>query len=149
MFDESAFRQLLTREANRSSRYQEFFVLCLVKPDVPDPARESLLEAVASHLVRVLRASDVVGRIQGVIGILLINTPPAEAVGIAERVRAQMSTLALPGHAGGSVTVSVGVAFFPHDGITPARLVSEGQAHLDRAIRDGGNRVVPGRADEA
>ena len=34
VFVEGAFRHLLTREAARATRYQDFFSICLVKPDL-------------------------------------------------------------------------------------------------------------------
>jgi len=33
VFVEDAFRHLLSREAQRATRYQDFFSVCLVKPD--------------------------------------------------------------------------------------------------------------------
>ena len=40
VFHEEAFRHLLTREAGRATRYQDFFSVCLLRPDVPDDRRQ-------------------------------------------------------------------------------------------------------------
>ena len=34
VFAEGTFRHLLTREASRATRYQDFFSVCLLKPDI-------------------------------------------------------------------------------------------------------------------
>ena len=36
IFVEEAFRHLLSREAVRATRYQDFFSVCLVRPDTPE-----------------------------------------------------------------------------------------------------------------
>src|SRR5712671_2261130 len=35
VFHEDSFRHLLTREAGRATRYQDFFSVCILRPDVP------------------------------------------------------------------------------------------------------------------
>ena len=40
VFHEEAFRHLLTREAGRATRYQDFFSVCLLRPDIADDRRQ-------------------------------------------------------------------------------------------------------------
>jgi len=40
VFHEEAFRHLLTREAGRATRYQDFFSVCLLRPDVADDRQQ-------------------------------------------------------------------------------------------------------------
>jgi diguanylate cyclase (GGDEF)-like protein len=39
-------------------------------------------------------------------------------------------------------TASIGAATFPHNGSNPGEIIDKARAALDRAIADGGNRVV-------
>ena len=80
VFGEEAFLQLLTREASRATRYQDFFSVCLARPDgtgaEPD---EAMQQAVARKIAQFLRSTDVVARLRDSVAILLLNTPDADA----------------------------------------------------------------------
>jgi diguanylate cyclase (GGDEF)-like protein len=52
------------------------------------------------------------------------------------------STLVLTGVAGGRVTVSIGVASWPADGVHAAEVVAKADARLYQAKREGRNLVV-------
>lgn len=145
VFGDEAFHQLLTREASRATRYQDFFSLCLVRPDVADGADDAIHEAVARKIAAFLRSTDVVGRIRDGIAILMLNTPDADSVRIAERIRAHVEAAAFkagPGTMPRSVTVSIGLVSFPRDGSNGTILLSKAQNHLRDAVKRGGNRVV-------
>ena len=147
IFVEDSFRHLLTREAMRATRYQDFFSVCLVKPDRSGPAgcTDDVDRTLSKKIMQFLRATDMVGRTQDGIAILLLHTEGADAVRVAERVRANIEQVAFPVPADGGprqVTLSVGGVSFPRDGYNDVVLLSRAQAHLNEASRRGGNQVV-------
>lgn len=79
------------------------------------------------------------------LGILLLNVADQPAWGVAERLRAHVQDVAIPGEPQGvayPITISVGGASFPRDGQTEAALLTHASLCLDVAQRRGGNRVV-------
>jgi hypothetical protein len=87
------------------------------------------------------RSSDFAGRNGGEeFAILLPNTEIPAALRIAERVRAAIAEMSLPG-SDVAVTVSVGVAGYPEHASTPDRLERMADAALYLAKRQGRNRV--------
>ena len=87
------------------------------------------------------RSSDFAGRNGGEeFAILLPNTEIPVALRIAERVRAAIAEMSLPG-LDVAVTVSVGVAGYPEHASTPDRLERMADAALYLAKRQGRNRV--------
>jgi diguanylate cyclase (GGDEF)-like protein len=145
IFVEEAFRHLLSREAIRATRYQDFFSVCLVRPDpLEDEAGENIHQAVSRKIPQFLRTTDVVGRVRDGIGILLLHTEGVDAARVAERIRAHIEQVSFPGNSGSprQVTLSVGGVSFPRDGYNDTILLSRAQAHVNEAARQGGNRVV-------
>jgi diguanylate cyclase (GGDEF)-like protein len=148
VLDEETFRRLLSLEANRATRYRDFFVLCLVQPDhigPKDPAAEALGKRVASKIVEFVRSSDVVGRLGDGIGVLLLQTASGGALKVTERLRSEIGNVRFPGEAAGAarkITLSVGEVSFPADGHSEISLLSRARARLQEAVRSGGNRVV-------
>jgi two-component system cell cycle response regulator len=148
VFVEDAFRHLLSREAARATRYQDFFSVCLLKPDEPrgdDGGEPPIRQALSRKIAEFIRATDLVGQIDDGIGIVLLHTEGADAVRVAERLRAQIEQVTFPSADGGGarrVTLSVGGASFPRDGYNDSVLLSRAQAHVSEASRRGGNQVV-------
>ena len=145
---EEAFRHLLARETNRATRYQDFFSVCLARPDgaerEPDPAME---QAIARKITQVLRSTDVVARLRDGIAILLLDTPDAEAPRVAQRIRAHIENVPFqsdPSAAARHVTLSMGLVSFPRDGHNETVLLSRAQSRLNEAAERGGNQVVVG-----
>ena len=149
---EEAFRHLLAQETNRATRYQDFFSVCLVRPDAMEPAPftpAEVQQAVARKITEFLRSTDVVGCVQDGAAILLLHTASTDALRVAERIRANIGNVAFPGTPGGPprrVTLSVGEVSFPRDGSNDKTLLSRAQANLREAARRGGDTVV--HADE-
>jgi len=147
---EEAFRQLLAWETSRATRYQDFFSVCLIKPDALDATNgraAELQRTIARKIAESLRASDVIGRIQDSTAVLLLHAASADAARIAERICADIGKVAFPGASGGaprSLTLSVGGVSFPRDGSTDKALLSRAEANMHEATRRGGNRVVDG-----
>ena len=146
VFGEEAFHQLLTREASRATRYQDFFSVCLVRPDgaslEPD---EAMQQAVARKITQVLRSTDGVARLRDSVAILLLNTPDADAARVAERIRSHLKNVSFqsdPAGAARCVTLSMGLVSFPRDGHNETMLLSRAQSRLREAAERGGNQVV-------
>lgn len=147
VFHEDALRRLLIRETSRATRYQDFFSICLVKPDGLPPGNpaDETQHQISGKIAQFIRATDLVGHLQDRIAIILLHTAGAEAVRVAERIRAHIEHVAFPSSQTGrpqQVTLSVGTVSFPRDGYNDTILLSRAQAHLSEASRRGGNRVV-------
>jgi diguanylate cyclase (GGDEF)-like protein len=102
---------------------------------------DQVLANVGAVLRTALRDHDFVGRNGGEeFAILLPDTGVPAALNIAERVRAAIAEMTLPG-TDVAVTVSIGVAVFPDHASTPDRLERLADAALYGAKRQGRNRV--------
>ena len=102
---------------------------------------DQVLAGVGAALRSVLRARDFAGRNGGEeFAVLLPDTDIAAALEIAERVRATIAEVTLPG-TDVPVTVSIGVAGFPGHASTLDRLERLADAALYVAKRRGRNRV--------
>jgi Diguanylate cyclase, GGDEF domain len=150
LFQYEAFLHLLLRETGRGTRYRDFFTLCIFKPDVPpeDAEFEETMEtALSSRVAEFIRATDIVGRFPEGLAVLLLHTGHAEAVAVAERVRAGVRRMEFrrgPNQAPRHLTLSAGIVSFPRDGQTSTTLLSRAQRYLEQARQRGGDKVVYG-----
>jgi diguanylate cyclase (GGDEF)-like protein len=148
IFHEEAFLHLLHREAVRATRYQDFFTVCVLRPDdLGDRWRitEEIERAVSKKVPEFVRATDMVGKLSSAIGVILLHTAGEDALRVAERIRANIEQVAFregPEGPPQRLTVSVGKVSFPHDGRDHASLLSQALAFLDRAAHRGGNQVT-------
>ncbi len=102
---------------------------------------DQVLANVGAVLRSVLRVQDFAGRNGGEeFAVLLPDTEMSAATEIAERIRAAIAEISLPG-TDVSVTASIGVGSFPHHGSTLERLERLADAALYLAKRQGRNRV--------
>ena len=109
-------------------------------------AGDQVLASVGAALRSVVRDRDFAGRNGGEeFAVLLPDTDIAAALEIAERVRATIAEVTLPG-TDVPVTVSIGVAGFPDHASTLDRLERLADAALYVAKRQGRNRVELARA---
>ena len=105
------------------------------------PVGDQVLASVGAVLQSVLRTTDFAGRDGGEeFAILLPDTAISTALEIAERVRAAVAEISLPG-TDVSVTASIGVSGFPDHASTLERLERLADAALYVAKRQGRNRV--------
>ena len=110
-------------------------------------AGDQVLASVGAALRSVVRDRDFAGRNGGEeFAVLLPDTDIAAALDIAERIRATIAEVTLPG-TDVPVTVSVGVAGFPDHASTLERLDRLADAALYVAKRQGRNRVELAAAD--
>jgi diguanylate cyclase (GGDEF)-like protein len=102
---------------------------------------DQVLANVGAVMRGAMRSRDFAGRNGGEeFAILLPDTDISSALRIAERVRAAIAEMSLPG-TDVAVTVSVGVAGYPDHASTPDRLARLADAALYLAKRQGRNRV--------
>jgi len=147
VFHEEAFRHLLTREAGRATRYQDFFSVCLLRPDISNDRRqmEEIERAISGKILEFVRTTDLVGQMSPAIAVILLHTAGTDALRVAERIRASLEQVAFregpEGHPQ-RLTVSVGKVSFPNDGHTDAILLSQALAYLEQAVQGGGNQVT-------
>ena len=102
------------------------------------PAGDAALIEIAGRLRRTIRRSDLVARLGGDEFAVLAGelNGPAPVVRLARRLGAALrAPIALP-DAVASVDVSIGVAFFPGDGDTPAELLARADLALYVAKRE-------------
>jgi diguanylate cyclase (GGDEF)-like protein len=145
---EEAFLHLLNREAMRATRYQDFFSVCLLRPDGPADQRrlsEEVERAVSQKVPEFVRGTDMVGQLSSAIAVILLHTAGEDALRVAERIRTNIEQVAFRESSEGPpqrLTVSVGKVSFPQDGHTDAALLAQALAFLDQAVHRGGNRVT-------
>ena len=102
---------------------------------------DQVLANVGAVMRSAMRSRDFAGRNGGEeFAILLPDTEIPAALRIAERVRAAIAEMSLPG-TDVAVTVSVGVAGYPEHASTPDRLARLADAALYLAKRQGRDRV--------
>ncbi len=149
------FGDLLDREIRLSRRRPQVFGLALIDVDhfrrvnhsVGHVPANSVLRRIAEVLRQAFRATDVLARYGGdEFGVLLPDvertTPGIEASAdrVVARVRAERF-VDLPLLPSGRVTISMGVSFFPTDGLTRKDLVVAADNALYRAKAQGRDRA--------
>ena len=128
VYAEEDLRHLFAREVQRSTRYQDFLSLCLIRVTSPDPSSTVVRAAIARQVADMLRSTDLVGSIGGDIAVLLVHTPDTDATMIANRIRERVETASRPV---GAVVIRIGLACFPVDGTTDDALLTRAQVLLE------------------
>ena len=136
----------------QAKRYQRPLSLVMVDIDhfkrVNDShghaAGDQVLRQIAALLAGAARASDTAGRLGGEeFGVLLPETPLAEAARFAERLRERISQLSIPHETVWlRLTCSFGVVQANEQSTTLDALLGQADAALYRAKTEGRNRVV-------
>jgi RNA polymerase sigma-B factor len=133
---ENYFRQLLSQEVLRSTRYPQQFGLLVIEPDNAETWNEETLvnnmRALSLRIRDSVRMVDVVARLGSYrLGLLLPHTG-REASVVADRLGQRTS---------GGMTLSIGLAIFPHDGADETALEQRATEGLLQAQKSGGNKV--------
>ena len=103
---------------------------------------DDVLKHVGGLLMRAVRESDFVGRLGGEEFIAILPmTSLADALGVAEKIRAQIE--ASPVAPVGVLTISLGVAVAQADHVSVDVAIQQADAMLYEAKRAGRNRVMP------
>jgi len=153
-FNHRYFQEALSKEIHRHSRSGHEFALAMLDIDnfkrVNDtfghPVGDDILRGLVEELMTNARESDVVARYGGEeFAIIFPDTPAASAKDAANRMRdlierrdfrvAQISRTL-------HITISVGVAVYPHDALTSTDLISRADAALYFAKKNGKNQVA-------
>jgi diguanylate cyclase (GGDEF)-like protein len=153
-FNHRYFQEALSREIHRHSRGGHEFALAMLDIDnfkrVNDtfghPIGDEILKGLVGELMSNARDTDVVARYGGEeFAIIFPETPAHAARDAANRMRelVELREFVIPQldrHL--RVTISVGVAVYPLDGVTSADLIARADAALYHAKKNGKNQVV-------
>jgi diguanylate cyclase (GGDEF)-like protein len=148
------FQAALAKEVHRSTRAGREFALAMLDIDnfkrINDsfghPAGDEILKGLVDEMMTNARETDIVSRYGGEeFAIIFADTPATSARDAANRMRDLVAkrefTIASIGRTL-RVTMSVGVAVYPHDGATTTDLVARADAALYFAKKNGKNQVA-------
>ena len=146
------FTSELEQEILRATRTGRPFALAMLDLDGLKAANDrfghdwgdNLLRAVADVLRGDVRVTDVAARYGGDEFVLMLpETDLSGAILVAEKVRVDISRVALP-HDGQVVrtSASIGIVTFPHDGRTSAELLRRADLAMYEAKRRGRDQIV-------
>jgi diguanylate cyclase (GGDEF)-like protein/PAS domain S-box-containing protein len=108
-------------------------------------AGDAVLQNVGTFLLRNIRADDIACRYGGEEFVLIFpNSSSSSAQMRAEHLRAALTQFNVlhQGKPLGPITISVGIAEYPHHGATASQLMAEADGALYRAKKAGRDRVV-------
>ena len=159
LFNARHFAAALTEELGRASRFERPMSLIMADLDLLRDinntyghlAGDAVLKGIAEVFRAQLRHYDIPARFGGEeFSILLPETPPDQALQIAERIRAavaateyEVETSSEPIRA----TVSIGVAGYPMDATDANELIHQADLAVYRAKLQGRNRVLGASAE--
>lgn len=148
------FQDALAKEIHRHSRSGLELALAMLDIDnfkkINDsfghPIGDEILKGLVEELMLHARDTDVVARYGGEeFAIIFPDTPGRSARDAANRLRelVERRVFALPQLSKTlHITVSVGIAIYPRDGMTPADLIARADAALYFAKKNGKNQVA-------
>lgn len=149
------FQEKLTLELQRCLRQEHPLSVLMIDVDHfksyndyhGHPRGDHVLREVASIFKQSLRDLDLVARYGGEeFAVVLLDTPAGAAALVAEKLRAAVEEYPFPGaelsQPLGRLTISVGVASFPEDGLSPVEILDAADRALYRAKDRGRNGVV-------
>lgn len=150
------FVERLGEHMARAERYGEKLGMLLLDSDhlklINDRhghhAGDAVLQTIAAAFRRALRDSDEVSRIGGdEFAALLLQADEALALGIAARLKDELSEATLPSETGGPITIScsVGIALYPDDAVDAKALLRAADLALYNAKGRGRNQVSVSR----
>jgi diguanylate cyclase (GGDEF)-like protein len=154
LYNRRFLERRLEEEISRSTRFGSRLSLMVLDIDhfkdyndlCGHLAGDKALKMIAEVLKRSVREMDVVTRFGGEeFCIILPDTPKTDALFVAERIRSGVEQELVPGAESmplGRLTISIGVATYPEDGMAALELIHAADAALYRAKRGGRNRVV-------
>jgi len=154
LFNAQHFSVSLTEELSRAERFQRPLSLIMADLDLLREinntyghlAGDAVLKGIADVFRTILRHYDVPARFGGEeFSILLPETPPEEAMVIAERIRSAVAERRFDVETSSEpirATVSIGVSAYPKDGQEPNALVHQADLAVYRAKLQGRNRVL-------
>ena len=154
LFNARHFATALTEELGRAARFERPLSLIMADLDLLRDinntyghlAGDAVLKGIAEIFRAQLRHYDVPARFGGEeFSILLPETPPDQALEIAERIRRAVAESAFEVETSSEpirATVSIGVAGFPKDATDANELIHQADLAVYRAKLQGRNRVL-------
>jgi len=154
MYNHGYLMQRLEEEIGRAERFRHRLGVIMLDIDgfkefndtYGHPRGDRVLQAVSAIIRENLRDIDVAARYGGEEFVVVLPETDAEgARAVGERIRAGVAACAFVGGEGlppVHKTVSVGVAVYPDDAVTQARLIETVDRAMYEAKRAGKNRVV-------
>jgi hypothetical protein len=124
-------------ELQRALRHERSVSLVLIRARVGGPTRrvDARLAEIAGAIGAQIRATDLaIRRSAHDFWLVLPETADGSARILGERLRLALGTA--------DASFAIGIATFPHDGLSAAGLVSAAERALARAVELGGNRTV-------
>jgi diguanylate cyclase (GGDEF)-like protein len=155
-FNHRYFQEALGKEIHRHARTGHEFALAMLDIDnfkkINDtfghPVGDEILKGLVDELIINARDTDIVARYGGEeFALIFPDTPAQSARDAANRMRDLIERRDFRLHGLGlsrtlHVTISVGVAVYPADGITSADLIARADAALYFAKKNGKNQVA-------
>ena len=154
LFNARHFAAALSEEIGRARRFERPMSLIMADLDLLRDinntyghlAGDAVLKGIADAFRSQLRHYDVPARFGGEeFSILLPETPPEQAMEIAERIRRAVAERTFDVETSSEpirATVSIGVAGFPKDGTDANELIHQADLAVYRAKLQGRNRVL-------
>jgi diguanylate cyclase (GGDEF)-like protein len=158
LYNHRVFNAMLADEIVRAQRFKRPVSLLMLDIDqfkrVNDshghPVGDAILKGLSEQLGRQVRATDRVCRYGGeAFTVILPETDLEAAAQVAERLRAAVEAQPFDVNTGASmrITVSIGVAAFPKDGVSAPELLASADQLLFVAKRAGCNRACTSQPD--
>ena len=153
LYNHRYFKERFTEEVSRANRYNRELSLIFLDVDYfkifndrnGHPMGDALLKQLASMLQLRARKIDIVARYGGEeFVIVLPETDKKGALSLANSIRKQIAEHPFKGREnqpGNIVSVSIGIATYPNDGMSAEALIKHSDDALYLAKRNGRNRV--------
>lgn len=152
LYNHRYFQEQMKRQIENSKRYNSEFSMIILDIDFfkkfndtfGHQAGDAILRQVAQTLKKNVRATDIVCRYGGEeMSIILPNTGKDVAYSTAEKICQRVSDkkFKLGNDRETSVTISLGVATYPHDGQSAAVIIEAADKRLYNAKSNGRNQV--------
>ncbi|MBI5042845.1 MAG: GGDEF domain-containing protein [Nitrospirae bacterium] len=139
------FEYLLDLEIKRAMRYQYFFSLLIIEPDLQvDVHNEAdIIKAIAEIISDEVRATDTIGRMgKNNFYVMLPHSETSCTITVAERIRNRVESYTFSKSNGVTKkTISIGAACFPTHSNELKNLVNNATEMMNKAKETGGNRV--------
>jgi diguanylate cyclase (GGDEF)-like protein len=157
IFNRRFFELRMTEELDRAQRFGAGMAVIMVDIDRFKSLNDEfghllgdeVLRQVSSILHDQLRKFDVVCRYGGEeFAILLSQTHPQHAMGVAEKLRSLVERWQFPA-VPRAVTISAGIAAYPQNGVTREELMKAADSSLYAAKQHGRNRVELAASDSS